>query len=49
MHCWILSNFFHSDCCITDGTYKGVGGGGEGGVGGGWEAEGRLRLPLRDS
>ena len=32
-----MSNFFHSDCNITDGTYKGVGrweGDGGGGVGG---------------
>ena len=25
-HCWILSDFFHSNCNITDGTYKEVGG-----------------------
>ena len=41
----ILSNFFQSDCNITDGMYKGVGG--WWGGGGGWEAEGGLRLPLR--
>ena len=37
-YCWILSDFFHIDCNITDGMYKGVGG---------WEAEGGLRLLLR--
>ena len=34
-----MSNFFHSDCNITDGVYKGVEvgvGGGGGGGGGGW-------------
>ena len=31
-HCWILSDFFHSNCNITDGIYKEVGG-----SGGGWE------------
>ena len=42
-----MSNIFHSDCNITDGTYKGVGGIGVAGGeweaegGGGWEAEGR--------
>ena len=32
-----MSHFFHSDCNITDGMYKGVGGwgGGAGGGGGG--------------
>ena len=29
-----------------DGMYKGVGGRDVGGDGGGWEAEGRLRVPL---
>ena len=38
-----MSSFFYSDCNITDGMYKGVGGGGRGG----WEAEGELKLPLR--
>ena len=43
-----MSSFFHSDCNITDGTYKGVDGWeGAGGGGGGWEAKGGLRLPLR--
>ena len=37
---------FSTDCNITNGTYKGVGGW-KGGGRGGWEAEGRLRLPLR--
>ena len=32
-----LSNFFHSDCNFTNGTYKGVGVGSRGG----------LRLPLK--
>ena len=35
-----MSNFFHSDCNITDGVYKGVGG---------WQAEGGLTPPLRDT
>ena len=42
-----MSNFFHSNCNITDGTFiKGWVGGGGGGRDG-WEAEGGLRLPLK--
>ena len=41
----ILSNFFHSDCTIINGMYKGVGGW-EGG-GGGWAAGGKLSPSLR--
>ena len=42
-----MSNFFHNHCNITDCMYKGVGGweGGGVGVGGGWEAGGRLHRP----
>ena len=43
----VFEQLFHSDCNITDGVYKGVGGW-EGG-GGGWEAEGGLTLPLRNT
>ena len=39
-----MSNLFHSDCNITDGVCKGVGG-----CEGGWEAKGRLTPPLRDT
>ena len=46
-----MSSFFHGDCNITDGTYKGLEGGrdweGVGGGVGGWEANGGLNLPLR--
>ena len=39
---------FYSNCNITNGTCKGMGGWeGAGGGGGGWEAEGELRLPLK--
>ena len=43
-----FKQLFHSDCNVTDGTYKGVGAWeGGGGIGSGWQAEGRLRLPLK--